>query len=71
MMVVGNLNIYLDNNAFNSEMVNYLLARLVGLNPSLSEVTIELMQSTPAPPTDQGITDKETLVTNGNTVNTD
>lgn len=68
---IGNLNIYLDNNAFNSEMVNYLLARLVGLNPSLSEVTIELMQSTPAPPTDQGITDKETLVTNGNTVNTD
>ena len=68
---IGGSNIYLDLNAFDSNQVNYLLAKLVALNPSISNVTIELAQSTPAPPTGQGVTDKSTLEANNNTVNTD
>tara|TARA_Y100001980_G_C14556868_1_gene351799 strand:+ start:4583 stop:6427 length:1845 start_codon:yes stop_codon:yes gene_type:complete len=68
---IGGSNIYLDLNAFDSNQVNYLLAKLVSLNPSINNVTIELAQSTPAPPTGQGLTDKSTLEGNNNTVNTD
>ncbi|MDP2387513.1 MAG: hypothetical protein Q8M29_14140 [Bacteroidota bacterium] len=51
--------------------VNALLAKLVSI-PALTGKTISLNSQTPmAPPSGQGVTDKATLITNGNTVNTD
>ncbi|WP_436517866.1 DUF7151 family protein [Ekhidna sp. To15] len=60
-----------NGNGFSSATVNYILARMVSLNPPLSNGTINLQQSSPAPPTGQGVTDKGTLENAGNTVNTD
>ncbi len=60
-----------NDNAFTGTLVNYVLARLASITPPLSGVTINLQQSSPAPPTGQGLTDKGTLENAGNTVNTD
>lgn len=62
----------LEENAFSSSEVNYLLARLVGLSSTLVNVTVLLQnQNPPAPPTGQGLIDKQTLISNGNSVLTD
>lgn len=59
-------------NQLSSEEVNRLLAYFVSVTPSLSGVTISLLnQDPPAPPTGQGISDRATLIANGNTVQTD
>ncbi len=63
--------ISLDRNAFSSATVNYVLARFVSITPPVSGVTLNLQQTPAAPPTGQGLTDKATLESNGNTINTD
>ena len=70
---------YTGNFTFNTEFnklsvtnVNYLLNKLVSISPSITGKDIRLSgQNPPAPPSGQGITDKNTLIANGNTVNTD
>lgn len=59
-----------QNNNLPSAQVNYILGKLVATLP-LNHKTISLRQLPPAPPTGQGITDKYTLISNGNSVNTD
>jgi hypothetical protein len=51
-----------------SEMVNYTLACAVAYN---THFTFLAGQTPPAPPTGQGITDKNTLIANGHVVETD
>ena len=53
-----------------SEEVNYLLNRLVSINPPISNKYILLSQHPGAPPTDRGVLDKSTLINNGNYVAT-
>lgn len=61
----------LDNNGFTTSVVNNLLAKFVSV-PVFSNCSIRLDVQTPAaPPTGQGIVDKNTLISNGNAVNTD
>jgi hypothetical protein len=62
----------LQQNNLTSSDVNALLAKLVAITPNISGRGISLsLQSPAAPPTGQGITDKATLIANGNTVSTD
>lgn len=70
---IGNNNtIYFHNNGFTSNIVNSLLAQFVAITPSLTGKNIFLSNQQPAaPPTGQGITDKNTLIANGNSVYTD
>ncbi len=49
---------------------NSLLAHFVAITPSIAGKLIQLESTPPAPPTGQGITDKATLIANGNTVAT-
>lgn len=59
-------------NSLTSESVNSLLAHLVSISPSITNVYIRLHGQNPsAPPTGQGIIDKATLIGNGNFVLTD
>ena len=61
-----------EGQSLTSSTINGLLSDFVNITPSLSGVQINLNGQTPsAPPTGQGITDKATLIANGNTVNTD
>lgn len=62
--------IRLKNNAFSSSTINDLLSRLVSANVTGLNIQLE-NQTPPAPPTGQGILDKQTLIDNGNTVTTD
>ena len=60
-----------NNNAFSSEMVNYILSRFASIDPPISGVSLNLRQASPAPPLGQGVVDKATLEKNGNIVTTD
>jgi hypothetical protein len=61
----------LQNNALPSSQINSILNKLVTVTP-LTGISISLHNQTPpAPPTGQGITDKATLINNGNNVATD
>ena len=61
----------LRNNSLTIAFINAILNRLVTITPA-TEKYIELSgQNPPAPPTGQGIIDKQTLVTAGNSVFTD
>lgn len=55
----------------NSANINLVLNRLANITPAITGKQISLSQLNPAPPTGQGITDKATLIANGNTVSTD
>lgn len=60
------------NNNLPSTEINSLLNYFVNFTPSLLGVGFQLQNQNPlAPPTGQGITDKNTLISNGNTVITD
>jgi hypothetical protein len=59
-----------QQNKLPSSNVNYLLAKLVALVPTLTMRSIQLSQSPAAPPTGQGLIDKATLIANGNMVDT-
>ena len=63
-------SINLNNNALNSNTINSLLNKFLTVLPA-SGKNIFLNQNPPAPPTGQGIIDKQTLINTGNTVNTD
>jgi hypothetical protein len=64
--------ISMSQNKLTSADVNGLLAKLVALSPSITGRFIGLSSQTPpAPPTGQGLTDKSTLIANGNSVSTD
>ncbi|HHZ66062.1 MAG TPA: hypothetical protein EYN51_11310 [Flavobacteriales bacterium] len=66
----GNFECY--SNVFPSSTVNSLLGTLVAISPALTGRIIYLHGQNPsAPPTGQGLTDKATLIANGNTVSTD
>ncbi len=59
-------------NKLSGSAVNSILAKLVSISPTLTGKSIYLNNQTPlAPPSGQGITDKATLIANGNTVTTD
>jgi hypothetical protein len=61
---------YLNRNGFNSSAINGFLSELVAAN--VTDINIQLQdQNPPAPPTGQGLIDKQTLIDNGNTVLTD
>ena len=61
-----------SGNKLPSSNINSLLRKLVTITPSLTGAQIDVSQQSPvAPPTGQGITDKNTLIANGNTVTTD
>lgn len=61
-----------SNNKLSVTNVNYLLNKLVSISPALTGVDVNLSGQNPiAPPSGQGITDKNTLIANGNTVVTD
>ncbi|MCD6067133.1 MAG: hypothetical protein K0S33_1959 [Bacteroidetes bacterium] len=62
----------LSSNHLTVASVNALLAKLVSITPPLSGKMISLNLQTPvAAPSGQGVTDKNTLMSNGNTVSTD
>lgn len=55
-----------------SSNINYLLNKFVSIPPAnFIPGTLDFRQSIPAPPTGQGVTDKSTLISMGNTVYTD
>lgn len=58
------------NGALNTTSINSILAKLVAITPTFTGISISLNQSPSAPPTGQGITDKNTLISRGNTVST-
>ena len=59
-------------NKLTTSNINNLLNILVSITPNISGVNIDLSHQTPlAPPSDEGITHKNTLIANGNTVTTD
>ncbi|MFT3910623.1 MAG: hypothetical protein QM737_14450 [Ferruginibacter sp.] len=59
------------SNILPSAQVNYLLNKFASITPALSGKIINFVQSAAAPPTGQGLIDKATLITNGNSVTTD
>jgi len=63
-------HLYCPSNSLTSVSVNAILAALVA-NAKTNGVCNLSAQSTPAPPTGQGITDKATLISRGWTVVTD
>lgn len=63
---------YLYDNAISSARINSYLNQFASISPSITGKAIYLFGQTPStPPTGQGITDKNTLITNGNSVITD
>lgn len=72
LSVINPRQLYLHNNTLSSSQVNDLLNKFATISPPLSGKEILLGYQNPlAPPTGQGITDKETLLANGNSVITD
>jgi hypothetical protein len=70
-LVYLNDSMTLSGNALPSTVVNTILTKLLTVTP-ISGKYIQLnVQTPPAPPTGQGITDKATLINNGNSVYTD
>ena len=69
---IGVSQLQFANNKLPTNQINAILAKLVAITPALTGKNINLYNQTPlAPPSGQGITDKATLVTNGNNVYTD
>ncbi len=64
-------NINLQNNALTSASVNDILQKMLTAVPLSNKSIILTNQSPPAPPIGQGLIDKQTLIDNNNTVNTD
>ena len=68
----GGQYLSMTNNKLTSVAVNSILARLVGISPTLTGKEFSLGSQTPsAPPTGAGLTNKQTLINNGNMVWTD
>lgn len=63
---------FVSGNKLTSSSVNYILNHFVGIVPTQVSVNYFLeSQTPPAPPTGQGLVDKNTLISNGNGVMTD
>lgn len=60
-----------SDNALPSESINYLLNKLLNATPSSGKYIVLQNQNPPAPPTGQGILDKQALLDLGNSVTTD
>ena len=58
-------------NSLTVNSVNTILNKLVTVSPSSGKLIFLTEQNPPAPPTGQGIIDKQTLINAGNTVSTD
>lgn len=65
----ANLTYLFGSNRLPSSEVNNILAKIVAVHPVSCNITLN--QTVAAPPTGQGITDKATLISWGNTVTTD
>jgi hypothetical protein len=70
-VVPGSTYLQFAYNAFSSESINYLLNKLLSATPLTGKYIILQNQTPPAPPTGQGILDKQTLLDLGNSVTTD
>jgi uncharacterized protein (TIGR02145 family) len=64
-------SIYMGNNKLSSTSVNSLLNKFLTVLPSSGKNIYLQGQNPPAPPTGQGVIDKQTLITAGNSVITD
>jgi hypothetical protein len=62
---------YFYNNALPSSQINAILNKILTITPATGKSIHLNNQTPPAPPTGQGITDKATLISNGNSVYTD
>jgi hypothetical protein len=64
-------NVFITENALTSTNINSLLNKFLTVSPTVAK-TIQLIgQTPPAPPTGQGLIDKQTLIDAGNSVLTD
>jgi hypothetical protein len=66
-----NNQIFLYNNALTTTNINYLLHKMLTVSPTIAKFIQLYGQTPPAPPTGQGLIDKQTLINAGNTVGTD
>jgi len=69
--LTSNTGIYLRYNALTSSNINALLNKMLTLSPTVAKNIYLYGQTPPAPPTGQGIIDKQTLINAGNYVITD
>ncbi|MFY8214303.1 MAG: hypothetical protein ACOVKJ_07570 [Flavobacterium sp.] len=69
--LTSNYGIYLSYNAITTNNINSLLNKLLTVSPTVQKYVGLNSQTPPAPPTGQGIIDKQTLINAGNTVSTD
>jgi hypothetical protein len=69
--VFSSSNINLENNALTSASVNDILQKMLTAIPLANKSITLNDQTPPAPPTGQGLIDKQTLIDNNNTVVTD
>lgn len=67
----NDLSLNFNKNALPSSQVNLILHRLLNIPASVKNYIQLQGQNPPAPPTGQGITDKATLISRGNSVSTD
>jgi hypothetical protein len=68
----GGQDLSMSSNKLTSAAVNSILARLVSISPALTGKYFSLSSQSPsAPPTGAGLTNKQTLINNGNQVYTD
>lgn len=74
-LTFGSLTSFKSGVAINGKLpssnINVLLNNFVSITPSITGRQLLMRQNPPAPPTGQGITDKATLIANGNTLQTD
>jgi uncharacterized protein (TIGR02145 family) len=69
--LTNNSNLNLNGNALTSNTVNSLLNKLLTVAPASGKNVYLDQQTPPAPPTGQGLVDKQTLIVAGNQVVTD
>ena len=69
--LTNNSNLSLGGNALTSNSVNSLLNKFLTVLPASGKNIYLEGQNPPAPPTGQGLIDKQTLITAGNSVTTD
>ena len=63
--------IYLSSNALTTSNINALLNKMLTVSPTIAKQIELYAQTPPAPPSGQGIIDKQTLINAGNYVFTD
>ena len=71
LIYIGSSNFGITHNALPSTFINSFLNKLLTVAPATGKYLSLDTQTPPAPPTGQGIIDKQTLITTGNSVSTD